>query len=640
MSPKDASSKKTTSSSLEIELKFAVDDAVEVPPLATIDGVARVSSSAVHELSAVYFDTPDLRLTRNKITLRRRTGGKDDGWHVKLPDRGFGRREIRAELGPYEFTPPGEILAVIRPFVRTFELDPIAQIDNERHEHVLADADGVDVAEFVDDHVTAYSLLPGGDISSWREWEIELVNDEQGQPRGGDRLLDSARKVFEQAGAAVSSSPSKLVLALGESVHNAPELERPATLPKSSPAAKVLKALAKNRDKIIAYDPRVRADEPDAVHQMRVATRELRSHMSTFSGILVGDDYVHTAKELKHLAAILGHARDAEVVAERFRQALAAEDRDVVDEQTAQGLIEGIERMYRQAHADVVEFLDSERYAELLNSLDHILAHPPLAEQQQSSQEETAVADTTQAGQEASAAANSGDNIAAGEDAERGEPSDSAGADPKPAPEAEQPAATDKGPRQARSAEDILFHHLTQAMRKVRKLHATAMRQWKDTSVPLEQREDNVHAVRKAVKKLRYSAEAAGEATDLKTGKLYRACSDAQDILGTFQDTVTARDALADVARRAHEQGEDTFLYGLLYQKERDAGIRALRDYPKAMDELIRVYDKLEAKRSKLARKRREALAAERKAQLKKEAKAQRKLEKARAKKEKKARGA
>ena len=36
---------------------------------------------------ALYFDTADLALAARRITLRRRDGGADEGWHLKLPDR-------------------------------------------------------------------------------------------------------------------------------------------------------------------------------------------------------------------------------------------------------------------------------------------------------------------------------------------------------------------------------------------------------------------------------------------------------------------------------------------------------------------------------------------------------------------------
>ncbi|MGW2546847.1 CYTH domain-containing protein [Kitasatospora sp. NPDC001574] len=63
-----------------------------------LPGVARVVPGEPHDLDAVYYDTPDLRLLRRRITLRRRAGGQDAGWHLKLPRDGDTREEI-AEPG-------------------------------------------------------------------------------------------------------------------------------------------------------------------------------------------------------------------------------------------------------------------------------------------------------------------------------------------------------------------------------------------------------------------------------------------------------------------------------------------------------------------------------------------------------------
>ena len=70
---------------LEVEVKFSVDDANPVPDFSSVEGVAGVGDEQRFTLSATYYDTPDLQLTRNKITLRRRSGGPDEGWHLKLP---------------------------------------------------------------------------------------------------------------------------------------------------------------------------------------------------------------------------------------------------------------------------------------------------------------------------------------------------------------------------------------------------------------------------------------------------------------------------------------------------------------------------------------------------------------------------
>lgn len=94
-------------------------------------------------------------------------------------------------------------------------------------------------------------------------------------------MLTSATRLLIVHGASVSHSPSKLVMALGDSINNVQSSTPVAEIDEDSPLHAVVNALADGRDRIIEMDPQVRRDEWDSVHQMRVATRELRSHMQT-----------------------------------------------------------------------------------------------------------------------------------------------------------------------------------------------------------------------------------------------------------------------------------------------------------------------------------------------------------------------
>ena len=53
---------------LEVEAKFAVDESTPVPDLTQLEEVARVAETRHHSMSAIYYDTADLRLTHSKIT--------------------------------------------------------------------------------------------------------------------------------------------------------------------------------------------------------------------------------------------------------------------------------------------------------------------------------------------------------------------------------------------------------------------------------------------------------------------------------------------------------------------------------------------------------------------------------------------
>ncbi|HAT1250417.1 CHAD domain-containing protein [Corynebacterium striatum] len=565
----------STKTFLEVEAKFAVAESIQLPELTRLSGVDHIAETRKHALSAIYYDTEDLRLTHAKITLRRRTGGNDDGWHLKIPGA-QGRTEIHAELGdPVDgrYEVPAELLREVRSVVRNHALEPIAQVDNNRTELVLADAQGKAVAEFCDDHVTAFSFLPGGGQQSWREWEVELAGDLPGT-KDGSRFIREATSLLIGAGARVSASPSKLKTALGDSIDSAP---LPPALADSnvepdSAAAAVVTALKANRDKLVDYDPRVRRNEWDSVHQMRVATRELRSHIQTFHGIVVGPEIERIEAELKQLASILGVARDAEVVEERWLNLLASEDSNTLDDATREHISHDMGTAFRRAHRHVVAALDSDRYLALLDSLDQFLANPPVAEDSELEFSEA-------------------DDAAVISSVTPAEPTAESAAE-----DSQKPAKKDEEPH---DMDTVMALHLNEAYKKLVKRHEKAVKNWDNLELTLHERENYFHDMRKAAKKLRYAAEAAGSATNLKTKNLYKACKDMQSVLGDFQDSVTSRDKLLELANTARRRGEDTFGYGLLYQRERAIGLEALDNYAESFKAIKSAFKPLSKKLKK-----------------------------------------
>jgi inorganic triphosphatase YgiF len=194
---------------LEIEQKYEADAGFALPGFGELPDVHAVSAPETFRLDATYFDTSDLTLLRNKITLRRRTGGPDQGWHLKLPAGTDTRREVREPLGAAEV--PTGLRSRVAHLVAGRPLNPIATLVTERTVRRLSGNAGTPVAEVADDHVTARRLAPpAGEPASWREVEVELL------PGAPDGLLAAAGALLREAGARPARSASKLARALGE----------------------------------------------------------------------------------------------------------------------------------------------------------------------------------------------------------------------------------------------------------------------------------------------------------------------------------------------------------------------------------------------------------------------------------------
>src|SRR5690349_17850594 len=143
----------TTEGSLEIERKYAVDTGFALPDLSAVTGVAAVTGPRTYHLTAVYLDTPGLDLAAAHVTLRRRTGGTDAGWHLKLPAGAGARREVHAPLGPGTEGVPDELAGLVSEEAGGEPLRPIARLQTTRTVRHLMDAAGQVLAEVADDEV-------------------------------------------------------------------------------------------------------------------------------------------------------------------------------------------------------------------------------------------------------------------------------------------------------------------------------------------------------------------------------------------------------------------------------------------------------------------------------------------------------
>jgi CHAD domain-containing protein len=360
-----AAESENTSRYVEVERKFDVDDSTLSPSFAGLTAITRIEKQPPLTLRAVYFDTPARDLAAHSITLRRRTGGADAGWHLKLPAGPDARTEVRAPLDAAEDNVPDELRDVVLAIVRDRPLRPVAQITTTRDVHLLCGHDGEVLAEFCDDEVTAGLADTDEEPQQWREWEIELV--------GADapaNLLDRLSNRLLDAGAAPAQHGSKLARALGDT---APE-------PSSPPTDPMHRAVAEQIDGLLVWDRAVRADADDAVHQMRVTSRKIRSLLRVSPEAFGLTDNTWILDELRELAGLLGIARDAEVLAERYQLALDRLPPDLVRGPIRQRLVEGARRRYRTGLQRSLTAMRSQRYFRLLDALDALVAEAPAAE--------------------------------------------------------------------------------------------------------------------------------------------------------------------------------------------------------------------------------------------------------------------
>jgi len=334
-------------------------------------GIAAVSQQGEQFLDAVYYDTADLRLIGAGITLRRRTGGEDAGWHLKLPAGADTRDEIRLPLAAAGGAVPKELAALVRAYTRGTALAPVVRIQTSRRVLRLLDVTGLTLAEIAADHVSAQPA-DGSATVSWDEIEAELVT-------GGPALLTAIGKQLRRAGARPAATATKLQRALAGRLPAAGAAREPPPLTRGSPAGEVVLAYVRAQVAAIwRYDPLVRRDAPDAVHQMRVATRRARSALQAFGTNNERDATRPLCAELKWLAAALGAARDGEVMLARLTADLAAIPPALVAGPAEARITGHFTAELAQAAQTALAALDSQRYLRLLDDLDALLSHPPL----------------------------------------------------------------------------------------------------------------------------------------------------------------------------------------------------------------------------------------------------------------------
>ncbi|SHM30638.1 CYTH and CHAD domain-containing protein [Cryptosporangium aurantiacum] len=369
----------------EEELKFGVHGRFALPDLTVALGDGRrVEAQGRQVLTAVYYDTADLRLARLGITLRHRTGEDGPPWHLKLPKgataAGATVREEIAVDGPAD-TPPSELTDLVTAWVRTAPLVAVATLRTDRDRYLIVDGKRP-LAELVDDTVEVSEgrglLADGSGVrTSFRELEVERKSD----GKKADAALAAAAAVLTQAGAVGGATTPKLVRALGPRATAPPDLPVVGELTDRSSAADAIAfVLRRSARRLLDYDVRVRRDEKDAVHQARVCCRRLRSDLRTFGPLIDAEWAAPLDAELRWLAAALGGPRDAEVLRARLRSTAETDPLAPLDAAVIGRIDAILGDRQRRALTNLDAALTSDRYPALLDLLIETVRTPETAE--------------------------------------------------------------------------------------------------------------------------------------------------------------------------------------------------------------------------------------------------------------------
>lgn len=302
----------------EVERKLRVADGFALPDLISLGIISRLNADAPREMTAVYHDTASLALFRWGTTLRRRQGGPDEGWHLKLPVPGAdagARDELHLPLAAGGIgVVPATLADIVSPLTRGERLEPQVTVRTLRTPAELLDVDGVARLELVDDRVVAQAA-DGRQVGAFREIEVEALDaDDPATLALMSRVVDAL-----VAAGAEPGSLSKAAQAMGPRASepaDVPDLPLPAD---GAFAADVVRsAIATHVRQFLLADVAVRRDLPDAVHRMRVSARRLRSVLRTFGPILDPEWASMLRTELGWIASELGMIRDTEVLMTRL----------------------------------------------------------------------------------------------------------------------------------------------------------------------------------------------------------------------------------------------------------------------------------------------------------------------------------
>lgn len=319
-------------------------------------------------LTAVYYDTPDRRLAKQRIALRVRGDGKRFVQTLKAPVReqsGLQRLlEFEAEVaGPaldLAQVPDPELAAWLAEPGVGEALGPVFSTSVERRLLTIRLIDSeVEIAFDEGEILAGKSRLP------LCEAELELKS---GRP---ERLYQLALTLHEQVRFRLESeSKAARGHALAEGSAPRPCLAERLVLPEGCSAGTAFVATMRNCLAQLRGNERAAlggCSDPEVVHQLRVAVRRLRAALSLFRPILAEEPAAFLARELDWLQEELGAARDWDVFA---LETLAPLRHRLAEESGLGRLNARVTDQRQKSHVAALAALLDRRYTELLLKLE------------------------------------------------------------------------------------------------------------------------------------------------------------------------------------------------------------------------------------------------------------------------------
>jgi CHAD domain-containing protein len=345
----------TVQSMVEHEIKLAVGDHFRLPKLPGTPLPRR-------RLTSTYYDTSQYDLAHAGITLRHRVERGKQTWQLKLPLM-KDRQEV--ELVDHQPIPPAIFRDLLFLPLGQRELMPVATLRVWRA-GIRVRMERAPVADVTLDQVSV--MKDGAVLQRFRELEVEQVN-------GKDSTVLDLERQLRRAGASDHDGRPKLFRALS--------LVGPGSEPPPASDAPVIAhvkwALAHHVRWLLAHDPGTRLGrEPESLHQMRVATRQLRAVLRATRPLLVPEWADSLRDELRWLGQLLGPARDLDVQLAYFREESAA--LDARDRRPLTQFIAHLETQRNNVQEVLLNELKSARYLDLIRRLQQAAQDPTVVE--------------------------------------------------------------------------------------------------------------------------------------------------------------------------------------------------------------------------------------------------------------------